>query len=375
MPKNSAKKRQREEPQAAEPEFEDNSDDSDAAWVAPPTQNSSDEGSDDGGEGSAAEEAEVSESEDEAADLEIDYTVDRDQEEGAGDDEDSAVEQGSDKGDAGVGSGTAVSDAAARAAAHKKERQLAKFKRFGEALARRGVVYLSRVPPFMKPDKVRHLLEQYGEITRLYLVPEDAAVARRRKKLGGQRTTNYVEGWIEFADKKVAKGVARSLHMQKIGGKKRSFYREDLWNLKYLRHFTWSHLTEKKAYERRVREHKLRLEMVTAKKQNEEFRQLVDKGKAQRAIEGRRAAKQGSGGGGGAAAVARGGSEEGHAGKRLKVDPKKDGASFSGGMSGGDLAAIKRRFHQHKPLTPGGSGPALESAVLNSALGRSHTKK
>jgi hypothetical protein len=42
---------------------------------------------------------------------------------------------------------------------------------------------------------VKHLLELYGEVTRLYLVPEDAAVARRRKKLGGQRSTNYTEGY------------------------------------------------------------------------------------------------------------------------------------------------------------------------------------
>lgn len=35
-------------------------------------------------------------------------------------------------------------------------------------------VYLSTVPPFMKPAKVKHLLSQYGVITRLYLVEEGA---------------------------------------------------------------------------------------------------------------------------------------------------------------------------------------------------------
>lgn len=30
----------------------------------------------------------------------------------------------------------------------------------------------SRVPPFMKPNKVRSLLEKYGEVTRLYLAEE-----------------------------------------------------------------------------------------------------------------------------------------------------------------------------------------------------------
>lgn len=35
-----------------------------------------------------------------------------------------------------------------------------------------GVVYLSRIPPFMRPRKVRHLLSQYGTIGRVYLQPE-----------------------------------------------------------------------------------------------------------------------------------------------------------------------------------------------------------
>ena len=90
-------------------------------------------------------------------------------------------------------------------AKRRKERELAKYRRFGEKLARRGIVYLARVPPFTRPEKVKHLLEQYGEVTRIYLAPEDEAIARRRKKLGGQRSTNYTEGWVEYAEKKVAK--------------------------------------------------------------------------------------------------------------------------------------------------------------------------
>lgn len=45
-------------------------------------------------------------------------------------------------------------------------------KRYKEKLEKRGVVYLSRVPPFMKPNKVRTLFEEYGEVTRLYLAEE-----------------------------------------------------------------------------------------------------------------------------------------------------------------------------------------------------------
>ena len=35
-----------------------------------------------------------------------------------------------------------------------------------------GVVYLSRIPPFMKPIKVRQLLSEYGEVGRVFLQPE-----------------------------------------------------------------------------------------------------------------------------------------------------------------------------------------------------------
>jgi ESF2/ABP1 family protein len=37
---------------------------------------------------------------------------------------------------------------------------------------KRGVVYLSRIPPHMKPLKLRHLLEPFGEVLRIYLAPE-----------------------------------------------------------------------------------------------------------------------------------------------------------------------------------------------------------
>ena len=35
-----------------------------------------------------------------------------------------------------------------------------------------GVVYLSRVPPYMKPHKLKHLLYPYGNIGHVFLQPE-----------------------------------------------------------------------------------------------------------------------------------------------------------------------------------------------------------
>ena len=59
---------------------------------------------------------------------------------------------------------------------------------------------------------------------------------------------------------------------------KRSHHYDDLWNLKYLHKFQWSFLTEKVAYERRVREQKLRLETMQARRETAAYKQLVETG-------------------------------------------------------------------------------------------------
>jgi ESF2/ABP1 family protein len=58
-----------------------------------------------------------------------------------------------------------------------------KLTNFKDKLEKTGVVYLSRVPPYMKAQKIRQLLSKYGEIGRIYLTPEDPAI---RKKVGVQ---------------------------------------------------------------------------------------------------------------------------------------------------------------------------------------------
>lgn len=46
---------------------------------------------------------------------------------------------------------------------------LAAFKAVKE---KTGVIYISRIPPGMRPTKVRHLMSQYGEIGKVYLQQE-----------------------------------------------------------------------------------------------------------------------------------------------------------------------------------------------------------
>lgn len=46
---------------------------------------------------------------------------------------------------------------------------LAEFK---AAQDRAGVIYISRIPPGMRPEKVRHLMSAFGEVGRVYLQQE-----------------------------------------------------------------------------------------------------------------------------------------------------------------------------------------------------------
>ena len=64
---------------------------------------------------------------------------------------------------------------------------------------------------------------------------------------------NFTEGWVEFADKRIAKRTAVALNGQRMGGKRRSAYYDDLWCIKYLPRFKWDDLTEEIAYQKAVR--------------------------------------------------------------------------------------------------------------------------
>ncbi|KAL3350996.1 hypothetical protein AABB24_023412 [Solanum stoloniferum] len=82
---------------------------------------------------------------------------------------------------------------------------------------RRGVCHVSRVPPRMDHVKLRQVLSQFGEIQRIYLVPEAVAAQMNRKRAGGFRGQAFSEGWVEFTKKSVAKRVANMLNGQQMG--------------------------------------------------------------------------------------------------------------------------------------------------------------
>lgn len=148
-----------------------------------------------------------------------------------------------------------------------------------KAVHRSGVVYLSRIPPFMKPAKLRSLLEPYGAINRIFLAPEDPTAHARRVKAGGNKKRSFTEGWVEFLRKKEAKAVCELLNARTIGGKKGSYYRDDIWNLLYLKGFKWHNLTEQISTENAERASRMRAEISKTSRENKEFVRNVEQGK------------------------------------------------------------------------------------------------
>ena len=167
--KNSTSKRPREVEPQTEPKPGDASDDSDAVW-APAA--GSDDDDDSGSDNEYAE----------AKDLEIDYTTGDRMSHGKDDVDRASADEGEENhakdgaeggeeaedepltsaasGDTSTSNVLASSDAelAAERAEKTKARQLAKYKRFGEKLANRGVVYIAKVPPFMKVRDAKLIL-------------------------------------------------------------------------------------------------------------------------------------------------------------------------------------------------------------------------
>lgn len=139
------------------------------------------------------------------------------------------------------------------------------------AIKKSGVVYLSTIPPYMKPVKVKQILERFGDVNRIYLSPEDPKVYHRRVKSGGNRKKKFTEGWAEFKNKKEAKLAVSALNGNPLGGKKGSFYYDDIINIKYLPKFKWHDLTEQIALETQERQEKLKAEIAQATKENRVF--------------------------------------------------------------------------------------------------------
>ncbi|PYH41564.1 RNA-binding ATPase activator ESF2 [Aspergillus saccharolyticus JOP 1030-1] len=139
-----------------------------------------------------------------------------------------------------------------------------------------GVIYLSSLPPHLKPFALKNIIESrgFGPITRVFLTPET-----KKRHATNKRRKAYADGWLEFASKKTAKICAETLNGNIIGGKKGGFYHDDILNLKYLKGFKWNDLQEQISRERSEREARQRAEDSKARKEDKVFLEGVERGK------------------------------------------------------------------------------------------------
>ncbi|OXC64372.1 pre-rRNA-processing protein ESF2 [Cryptococcus neoformans] len=155
-----------------------------------------------------------------------------------------------------------------------------------------GIVFISRVPPGMTPQKIRHLMGRWGDIGKVYAQRRDAPGGYNpnsaNQKKQKHASANFTEAWVEFLDKSVAKTVASMLNAQVIGGKKGDRWRDDVWTMKYLSGFKWEMLGEQIAYERQAHQARLRNEITRAKTEQNEYLKNVE---LARTLEKRKAKK------------------------------------------------------------------------------------
>ncbi|KAK6512080.1 RNA-binding ATPase activator esf2 [Arthrobotrys musiformis] len=216
-------------------------------------------------------------------------------------------------------------------------------------LKKTGVLYLSRIPPYMSPPQIRHLLTPFGTINRIFLSPEPPHIYQKRLKNGGNKKRQFTEGWVEFVKKKDAKWCAESLNAQQVGGKKGGWWYDDVWNLKYLSGFKWGDLTEQIANENAARQARLRAEISQATRENKTYIRNVERAKMVENMQA--AAKE----------------------KRKAADTDDTGAPEVAAAPTNEKDRIRRTFRQRttvtKSLKAGEKGKAEKSDAMKKLLG------
>lgn len=151
---------------------------------------------------------------------------------------------------------------------------------------------------------------------------------------------------MEFVRKKDAKLVAETLNAQTIGGKKGSYYRDDILNLVYLKGFKWHNLTEQIAAENAERSSRMMAEISRTTKENKEFIKNSERAKMLDGIQAKKAAKR-------------------------NANPDEEGEASVPAASGPAKASEKTRNFKQTPLAKKGdssSQPARTEKVLRSVI-------
>lgn len=153
--------------------------------------------------------------------------------------------------------------------------------------------------------------------------------------MGGNKKKSFIDGWVEFSRRKDARVCAEAINAQTIGG--RGWYGDDLWNVRYLKGFTWEDLMAGVRREEREREEKVRVGLSREGRERAEFLRGVERGK----IEERRKEKSKTRGEGREDEVYKSVSENGRIINpgRKEVEEKKKGKN----------ARPEMRFRQNEP--------------------------
>lgn len=165
-----------------------------------------------------------------------------------------------------------------------------------------GVIYLSSLPPYLRPSALRNLLTQRGfaPITRLFLTP-----ASKSKSKSSSKRQLYTEGWVEFASRRTARLCASTLNASPIGGPKGGWYHDDNLNIRYLRGMGWEELMAGVREERREEDGRRDEERLVLARETKRFVEGVERGKKAKTTRERdERRKKGEGKGGGEGAVA-----------------------------------------------------------------------
>lgn len=182
------------------------------------------------------------------------------------------------------------------------------LEKYEEKQRKKGIIYISRIPHGMTVAKVRHLLSGFGDVERIYL--QDGREKERGERLTGRaaKSAHFTEGWVEFAQKKVAKTVADMLNAQPIGaasggsgggkgGKKAGGkmssrrWRDEVWTMKYLSGFKWGMLSEQLANERASRASRVRAELSQSTFEQKDYLRKVERARVMRDKQARLDAK------------------------------------------------------------------------------------
>lgn len=168
----------------------------------------------------------------------------------------------------------------------KQKKLLKNAKDAAKRAKKSGLIYISRVPEMMTPGGMRQILERFGEVDRLYLVPYETTQEdqqqksdndQQKKKKKGKKPRLYKEGWAEFVRKKDAKLCAGILDGRTtLGGKnRRSRFYDTVVAVRYLKGFKWNDLAEQMVAEKEAYTMKLKKEIALGNEESRVFAESI----------------------------------------------------------------------------------------------------